>query len=151
MKTLESMISNNAYEEIINKINEAVGEEAAEYIFPAVKKALEEGDGKVRESILSSWLNVDTLRVCSHCGSIMQEGWYLDWHGYACSDECCMAVMNIDKNEFDLYSIFKPEIEEFLTDEGEDRKIEELTKEEISEITSDIIDGLDAYYYTEWV
>ena len=150
MKTLESMISNNAYEEIIKKVNEAVGEEAAEYIFPAVKKALEEGDGKVRESILSSWLDVDTLRVCSHCGSIMQEGWYLDWHGYACSDECCMAVMNVDKNEFDRYSIFKPEIEEFLTDEGEGRKIEELTKEEISEIISRIIDGLDAYYYTEW-
>ena len=61
-----------------------------------------------------------------------------------------MAIMDVDKDEFDRYSIFKPEIEEFLTDEGEDRKIEELTKEEISEIISGIIDGLDGYYYTEW-
>lgn len=149
-RKLESMITKRGYEEIVEKVKEYVGKEAFEYIFPAVCKALEEGSGKVREEILIGWLDVDTMRVCSHCGEIMQEGWYLDWHGYACSDECCMALMSIDKEEYEKYSIFKPEIIEYLEDEGEGRTLEDLTKEEIDEITSEIVDGLDAYYYTDW-
>ena len=149
-KTLEQMVSNHAYDEIVAKVREEVGDNAFEYIFPAVKKALEEGSRKVREEILINWLDCDSVRVCSQCGSIMQEGWYLDVDGYACSDECCMAIMSVDKEEFDRYSIFKPDIEEYLSDINSTKKIEDLTPEEIKEITENIIDNLDAYYYTEW-
>ena len=85
---LKQMISVDAYNEIVEKVKEAVGKNASAYILPAVIKALEEGSGNVREEILSEWLNVDSMRVCTQCGAIMQEGWYLNTNGYACSDEC---------------------------------------------------------------
>lgn len=144
------MISDKAYKEIQEKIKEQVGEKTFEYVFPAVKKALEEGDAELRDHILCGWLDCDSMRVCSHCGDIMEEGWYLDVQGYACSDECCMALMGIDKEEYDRYGIYKVDIEEKLEDEGEGRKIEDLTDEEIKAYQESIIDRLDAYYYTEW-
>ncbi len=61
---LESMVSQHCYDEICAKLKEQVGEEAFEYVFPGVKKALEEGSGKVREEILISWLNCDSCRIC---------------------------------------------------------------------------------------
>ena len=149
-ETLESMVSQNTYDTIVKKVKELVGDSAFEYIFPAIKKALEEGDGTVRNDILIDWLDLDCCRVCSHCGAIMEEGWYLDCHGYACNDECCCKIMDITKEEFDRYGIFLPEIEEHLKDEGQGRKPEELTKKEINEIIDEIMEGLDAYYYTEW-
>ena len=149
-KKLEQMVSENAYNEIVEKVKEMVGEAAFAYIFPSVKKALEEGSPKVKEQILSSWLDVEHLRVCSNCGKLMEEGWYLDYQGYACSDECCMSIMGVSKEDFDRYSIFKDEVEEYLKDEGKGRKAEELPQEEVNEIVDGIVDGLDAYYYTEW-
>ena len=149
-KKLESMISNDAYEEIESKVKEKVGEDAFKYIFPAVKKAIEEGDGAVRKNILIDWLDMCSCRVCSHCGEIMEEGWYLGYHGYACSDECCCEIMNITKEEYNRYQIYLEDIKEYLKDEGKGRKPEELTEEEIKEITSEIVDGRDEYYYTEW-
>ena len=102
-KKLEKMISENAYNEIVEKVKEMVGEAAFAYIFPSVKKALEEGSPKVKDEILSSWLDVEHLRVCSNCGKLMEEGWYLDCQGYACSDECCMSIMGVSKEDFDRY------------------------------------------------
>lgn len=147
---LKGMVSADTYDAIVEKVKKQVGEKAFEYIFPAVKKALEEGNGEVREEILIGWLDLDCCRVCSNCGEIMEEGWYLGFHGYACSDECCCEIMNITKEEYDRYQIYLDDIEEYLKDEGEGRKPEELTEEEIHEITSKIVDGLDEYYYTEW-
>ena len=80
-KTLESMISEHAYDEITKKVKEMIGEESFEFVFPGIKKALEEGSGKVREEILINWLNVDSMRVCTYCGKIMEEGWYLNCNG----------------------------------------------------------------------
>lgn len=149
-ETLESMVSAHTYDTIVEKVKEQVGDSAFEYIFPVIKKALEEGDGNVRYCILIDWLDLDCCRVCSYCGAIMEEGWYLDFHGYACSDECCCKIMDITKNEYDRYSIFLHEIDEHLKDEGLSRKPEELTKKEIDEIIDEILEGLDAYYWTEW-
>ncbi len=149
-KSLEEMVSARCYDEIAKQVKHYVGEESFEIIFPAVKKALEEGSAAAREEILIQWLDLDCCRVCDNCGAIMEEGWYLDWQGYACSDECCCKIMNVSKEEFDRYSIFLPEIEEHLKDEGEGRKPEELTKDEINEIIDEIMANLDAYYYTEW-
>lgn len=147
---LEEMVSQRCYDEIVSKVKTQVGDKSFDFIFPSVKKALEEGSGEVREQILIEWLNCDTCRVCSHCGSIMEEGWYLGLNGYACSDKCCMKIMGIKKKEYDRYSIYLDDIKEYLDDEGEGRKPEDLTEEEIDEITSSIVNGLDEYYYTEW-
>ena len=148
-ETLESMISAHAYDEIVAKVKEQVGEESFDYIFPAVKKALEEGSGKVREEILINWLNVDSMRVCTYCGKIMEEGWYLNCNGYACSDECAAESEGITMEQFEKWRIYKDDIVAYLEDEGEGRKIEDLTKEECDEIIDEVADDLD-YYYTEW-
>ena len=149
-KTLESLVSARTYDTIVEKVKEQVGDDAFEYIFPGIKKALEEGSGKVREEILIQWLDLDCCRVCSNCGAIMEEGWYLDWQGYACSDECCCKILDVSKEEFDRYSIFLPEIEQHLEDNKDSRKPEDLSKEEINKIIDEIMENLDAYYYTEW-
>ena len=148
-KTLESMISEHAYEEIVEKVKEQVGEAAFEYIFPAVKKALEEGSGVAREEILINWLDVSSMRVCTQCGAIMEEGWYLNDAGYACSDECAAKSEGITMEEFEKWRIYKDDIVSYLEDEGQGRKIEDLTKEECDEIIDELSDDLD-YYYTEW-
>ena len=148
-KTLESMISKEAYEEIQAKVKEQVGEESFDYIFPAVKKALEEGSGKVREEILSGWLDCDSMRVCTYCGKIMQKGWYLNCNGYACSDECAAESEGITMEQFKKWRIYKDDIVSYLEDENEGRKIEDLTKEECDVIIDELSDDLD-YYYTSW-
>lgn len=148
-KKLGSMISESAYNEIEVKAKSLFGK-AFPFLFPAVVKALEEGDGEVREEILINLFNADSMRVCSYCGEIMEEGWYLGFQGYACSDSCCMHLMGIDKEEFDRYGIYLNEITEYLNSEGKGRKPEDLSKDEIDEISTSIVDDLDAYYYTEW-
>ena len=147
---LETMISAHAYDEIVAKVKEQIGEESFDYIFPGIKKALEEGDGAVREEILINWLNCDSMRVCSNCGAIMEEGWYLDCQGYACSDECAMEIMEVpDMEHFRRYRIYKEDIDQYLEEEGEGRKEEELTQEEIEEIIETVGDDMQACY-TEW-
>ena len=148
-QNLESMLSAHAYEEIVKKVKESVGTEAAEYVFPAVKKALEEGSGKVREEILIGWLNVDSMRVCTQCGAIMEKGWYLNCQGYACSDECAAKSEGITMEQFEKWRIYKDDIVEYLKEDGEGRKIEDLTKEECDKIIDEYCQDCD-YYYTEW-
>lgn len=147
--TLESMVSERAYNEIVTKVKEQIGEESFEYIFPAIKKALEEGSRKVREEILIHWLDCDSVRICTYCGKIMQKGWYLDCNGYACSDECAAESEGITMEEFEKWRIYKDDIVSYLEDEGEGRKIEDLTKEECDEIIDECCNDCD-YYYTEW-
>lgn len=147
---LESDISSHCYDEIVEKLKGQVGEKAFEWIWPAVKKALEEGSREVVEEILISWLDVDSCRVCSNCGRIMQEGWYLDCQGYACSDECAMEIMQVPTMElFRRYRIYKEDIDQFLEEEGEGRKEEDLTQEEVEEIIDIVSDDMQACY-TEW-
>ena len=148
-ETLESMVSKQAYDEIVSKVKEYVGEESFDYIFPAIKKALEEGSGRVREEILISWLNCDSMRVCTYCGEIMQEGWYLECNGYACSDECAAESEGITMEEFKKYRIYKADILEHLKEEGKGRKIEDLTQDEIEGIIDSVNDRVQ-YCYTEW-
>ena len=149
MDKLIDMISDHAYEELTEKVKNMVGKDAFEYIFPAVVRALEEGSGAVRENILIHWLNVDSMRVCTYCGSIMEEGWYLNMNGYACSDECAAESEGITMEEFRKWRIYKDDIISYLEDEDEGRKIEDLTKEECDEIIDEVFDDVD-YYYTEW-
>ena len=146
---MEEMVSDQAYDEIVEKVKKNVGDDAAEYILPAVIKALEEGSGDVREQILLDWLAVDSVRVCTQCGAIMQEGWYLCCNGYACSDECAAKSEGITMEEFDKWRIYKDDIVSYLEDEGEGRKIEDLTKEECEKIIEEYCDDCD-YYWTEW-
>lgn len=148
--TLEEMVSDNALKEICDKLRQHVGEEAFPIIYPAVKKAIEEGSGQSREEILSSWLDIDSVRICSHCGAIMQEGWYLDCCGYACSDECAKEIMDVpDMEHFYRYRIYKEDIDMYLEDEGKGRKEEDLTQEEIEDIIEDVNEHIEACY-TEW-
>ena len=146
---LETMISAHAYDELVAKVRKQVGEESFDYIFPGIKKALEKGSGKVREEILINWLNCDSMRVCTYCGKIMEEGWYLECNGYACSDECAAESEGISMEEFKKYRIYKDDILQHLEEEGKGRKIEDLTKEECDEIIDELSDDLD-YYYTAW-
>lgn len=146
---LETMISAHAYDEIVAKVKEQISEESFDYIFPGIKKALEEGSGAVREEILINWLNCDSMRVCTYCGKIMEEGWYLNCNGYACSDECAAESEGITMEQFKKWRIYKDDIVSYLEDENEGRKIEDLTKEECDEIIDELSDDLD-YYYTSW-
>lgn len=148
-QTLESMISKHAYEEIEKKVSDLFGEKTATFLFPAIKKALEEGDRDVRENILINWLDVDSMRVCTQCGAIMEEGWYLNNAGYACSDECAAKSEGITMEQFAKWKIYKDDIVSHLEEEGKGRKIDDLTKEECEEIINEIAGDLE-YYYTEW-
>lgn len=150
MKKLEEMVSQQCYNEIVRKVKEQVGEGAFEHIFAGVKKALEEGDATTREDILIGWLDMECCRVCSNCGAIMEEGWYLDAQGYACSDECAMAIMEVpDMEHFRRYRIYKEDIDYYLECEGKGRKEEDLTQEEIEDIIDKVFEKTDACY-TEW-
>ncbi len=148
-KELDEMITSEAYDEIKSKVVEYVGKKAAEYIFPAVVKALEEGDGEVREHILCGWLNCDSMRVCTQCGAIMQEGWYLNCAGYACSDECAARIEGITMEEFARYQIYKDDIIGWLEWNDDPRTIDELSDDECKAIREEVADGKE-YYYTEW-
>lgn len=143
------MVSQHCYDEIVGNLKERIGDEAFEYIFPAVKKALEEGSGNIRERILIGWLDCDSCRVCSKCGAIMEEGWYMDSAGYACSDECAAEIEGITMEQFAKWRIYKDDIIEYLDNEGEGRKIDDLTKEECDEIIDEYCVDCD-YYYTQW-
>lgn len=150
MKTLEEMVSDRCFNEISEKVKHYVGEESFSIIFPAVKKALEESSGGAREEILINWLDVDTCRICSECGAIMEEGWYLDCYGYACSDECAMKIMEVpDMEHFRRYRIYKSDIDYYLETEGLERKEEDLTQEEIEKIINEVNEYSQACY-TEW-
>ena len=144
------MVSRHCYDEIQGQVKHYVGEESFSIIWPAVKKALEEGSAAAREEILSAWLDIQTCRVCSHCGAIMQEGWYLDCMGYACSDECAMKIMEVpDMEHFRRYRIYKSDIDAWLEDEEEGRKEEDLTQDEIEEILKEV-NSYSQACYTEW-
>ncbi len=142
------MVSADCNNEITIKLMKKVGNHAHKYIFPAVKKALEEGSGKVRKQILSDWLNVESCRVCDECGAIMQEGWY-NMGKYACSDECVIHQEEVTREEFDRYSIYKETLCEYLRHEGKGRKPEDLTQEEIDRLIEMFLEECDAYY-TSW-
>jgi hypothetical protein len=148
MEKLEKMVSQQCYDEICAKVKAQVGEQAFDYIFPAVKKALEEGGIETRNQILSRWLDIGSCRVCDECGAIMEEGWY-NCGKYACSDECVCKQDGITKEEFDRFQIYKTTIQGYLDDEKKGRKAEKLTDEEIAEIMNEIFDDCDAYY-TSW-
>lgn len=149
MKTLEEMLSEHAYDELKSKLAEYVSEKSMEYIFPAVKRALEEGDGDVRKDILIGWLDCDSMRICTQCGAIMTKGWYLCDAGYACSDECAAKSEGITMEEFEKWRIYKDDIIEWLEDNDDPRKLEDLTKEECDEIIYQFA-GDKEYCYTEW-
>lgn len=137
-------------DEIRSKVIEFVGERVAdEYILPAVCQALEEGDGEVREDILCGWLNCDSMRVCTTCGAIMSEGWYLNCAGYACSDECAAKSEGITMEQFEKWRIYKDDIIQWLDDNDDPRSIDELSKEECDIIIEDFAGDRD-YYWTEW-
>lgn len=149
-KSLEDMISKHSYDEIVSKVKEEVGEEAFGYVFPSIKKTLEEGPAKVKGQILFGWLGVSSVKICTYCGRLMSEGWYLDCRGYACSDECCRILMELDKDEYYRYGIFKDEIETYLREEGKGRTPESLTEDEIKELIEDFSDQEDSYFYTDF-
>ena len=147
--SLPQTISAHAYEEISAKVKEFVGEEASAYILPGVIKALEEGNGHVREDVLNGWLDVESMRVCSHCGAIMEEGWYMECSGYACSDECAAQIVGLTMEEFAKWRIYKDDIVEYLRETKDTRNITELSTEECDKIIESIAPHRD-YYWTEW-
>ena len=147
---LEEMMSANAYAELQYKVKEMVGECNFDAIFPAVAQALVNGGREERERILINWLNMDSCRVCTQCGAIMSEGWYLNDAGYACSDECAAKSEGITMDEFAKYKIYKDDIIEFLEDEGEGRKIEDLSEDECAEIINEELLDNAEWYWTEW-
>lgn len=149
VEKLKEMMSERSYEELQEKLKGLVGDKFFQTLFEEVAKALVEGGGAEREEILIDWLDMNSCRVCTTCGKIMSEGWYLDTHGYACSDECAAKSEGISMEEFAKYRIYKDDILYYLEKEGDGRKIEDLTQEEIESIIDDIADDCD-YYYTEW-
>ena len=150
IEKLKTMISEDCYDELVEKLAESVGKDNVETILPAVAKAIVEGDRLQREHILIDWLDMDSCRVCTTCGKIMEEGWYLNDGGYACSDECAAQSEGITMDEFKRYKIYKDDLIEYLEDEGKGRKLEDLTEDECAEIINEeIMDNVD-YCWTEW-
>ena len=151
IEKLKTLISEHCYDELVEKLTEQVGETNAKVMLPAVAKALVEGGRKEREQILINWLDMDSCRVCTTCGAIMEEGWYLNDAGYACSDECAAKSEGITMEEFKRYKIYKDDIEQYLRDTYDPRSIYELSDDECAHIINDCIDmeNLD-YYWTEW-
>lgn len=148
-RKLEDIVSKHCYDEIVNAVKEQVGEAVFEYVFPGVKKALERGDGDVRDVILIGWLDLGSCRVCTTCGAIMEKGWYLEENGYACSDKCAALSEGITMKEFRKWRIYKDDIIRYLEEEDKGRKIEDLTQKECDEIIDMISDDVQ-YCYTEW-
>lgn len=147
---LQKMMSEDAYDELQYKVKQMVGEGSFDIIFPAIAQALVNGGREEREHILNNWLDMDSCRVCTTCGAIMSEGWYLNDAGYACSDECAAMSEGITMDDFAKYKIYKNDIIEFLEDEGKGRKIEDLSEDECAEIINEeIMDNVD-WYWTEW-
>lgn len=142
-------ISQHAYNEIKENLEDKVGDKAAKYLFPAVLKALKHGSGDCREWILRDWLDCNSMRVCTQCGAIMEEGWYLNEAGYACSDECAAQSEGITMEQFAKWRIYKDDIKDYLQQEGKNRKIEDLTQEECDAIIDDYCEDCD-YFWTEW-
>ena len=147
-KKLAEMVTERCYDEIIKKLKEHVGEKAFLYIFPALRKALEKGSGIVREEILINWLNIESCRVCDVCGAIMQKGWY-NMGKYACSEECVIQQEGITREEYERYQIYKATIQDYLDNEKDGRKAEDLTHEEITFLMDNLLPDCDAHY-TEW-
>lgn len=149
-KQLKDIMSEISYKELQIKVKDLVGEKSFPIIFPSIEKALLEGGREEREEILINWLDMDTCRVCSICGAIMSEGWYLNDAGYACSDECAAKSEGISMEEFAKYKIYKDDLIEYLEDEGEGRKLEDLSEDECAEIINEeIMDKVD-WYWTDW-
>lgn len=147
---LQKMMSAVSYRELQIKVKDLVGEKSFPIIFPSIEKALVEGGRDEREEILINWLDMDTCRVCSTCGKIMSEGWYLNDAGYACSDECAAESEGISMEEFKRYKIYKNDLIEYLEYEGKGRKLEDLSEDECAQIINeDIMDNVD-WYWTEW-
>ena len=147
---LQAMISEHCYDELVEKLTEQVGENNAKVMLPAIAKALVEGGREERERILNGWLDMDSCRVCTTCGKIMEEGWYLNDAGYACSDECAAKSEGLSMDEFKRYKIYKDDLIDYLKDEGNGRKLEDLSDDECADIINDeIMENVD-YYWTEW-
>lgn len=89
-------------------------------------------------------------RICSICGAKMNEGWYLDAAGYACSDECAAKYEGISMDEFKRYRIFKSDIIDYLNDNKIQKDISQLTDEECDEIITLHIFPYVDYCYTVW-
>ena len=150
IEKLKTLISEHCYDELVEKLTEYVGEDNVQTILPSIAKILVEGTGQQKEHILNDWLDMDSCRVCTTCGKIMEEGWHLNCAGYACSDECAAKSEGITMDEFKRYKIYKDDLIQYLKDEGKGRKIEDLSEDECAEIINDeIMENVD-YYWTEW-
>ena len=150
IEKLKTMISEHCYDELVEKLTEYVGEDNVQTILPSIAKILVEGTGQQKEHILNDWLDMDSCRVCTTCGKIMEEGWYLNDAGYACSDECAAKSEGITMDEFKRYKVYKDDLIEYLEREGKGRKLEDLSDDKVAEIINEeIMDNVD-YYWTEW-
>lgn len=65
----------------------------------------------VKDEFLGAYNEYDDppLRICSHCGDFMNEGYMLDCE-YACSDECAIALY--DGDEAQLREDIRQSVEE---------------------------------------
>ena len=79
----------------------------------------------------------------------MEEGWYMECGGYACSDECSAQIVDLTMEEFAKWRIYKADIVEYLKQSNDSRDINELSAEECEEIVEQIALRCDSCW-TEW-
>lgn len=148
---IKKMMSEHCYEEFVQKLTDQVGESNAKIMLPSIIVAIVKGGREERERILINWLDMDSCRVCTTCGAIMEEGWYLNDAGYACSDECAAKSEGITMDEFKRYKIYSQDIKDYLCRKGDSRNLSELSDDECAGIINDKIDMENLpYYWTEW-
>lgn len=77
-----------------------------ESVFPWLKDGESDGENtwydEYHDEIVSLYCSMlkGEVRCCDYCGKPMKEGYYL-FGEYACSDECCLALFNGDKEQMD--------------------------------------------------
>ena len=147
---LKSMLDEHTYDELVDKCHQHIADPIFDAVFPIICDKLVNGNGEEREKILNGWLDMDSVRVCTTCGKMMSEGWYLCDAGYACSDECAAKSEGITMEEFEKWRIYKDDIIEVLKYEGHGRKIEDLSKEECDKLIDKYIMPNAEYFWTEW-
>lgn len=152
IEKLKQMVNADTYKELLEKLTDNLtNEKVAQSMLPQIAKTLVEGGREEREAILIDWLDMDSCRVCTTCGKIMSEGWYLNNMGYACSDECAAKSEGITMEQFEKWRIYKDDIEQYLRESGDKRSIDELTADECADIINEKIGFEDLeYYWTEW-
>ena len=62
-------------------------------------------DPDIRQNMIDEW-ELETIRVCEHCGQPMYEGYLVNDCEIYCSKECVMSARNWSEEEFEELAVY---------------------------------------------